>query len=82
MATVTIKKKTVDAPTFEKKMLGLLKMVKGMDIPEPNKGILLDEIRHIHITCLEWEESEQKDALEVPDFMQNKVYTLGKETLV
>ena len=79
MATVTIKKKTVDAPTFEKKMLGLLKMVKGMDIPEPNKGILLDEIRHIHITCLEWEEeSEQKDELEIPECLK---YTVRSEAI-
>ena len=66
--SVTVKKKTVKAPIFEKKMLGLLKMVKGMDIDESTKNILLEEIRHIHISCLEWE--EPKEEFEIPTFLR------------
>ena len=52
---VTVKKDTVDANKFEKKMIGIIKLVKGMDMPENTRNILLGELRNIHTSCLEWE---------------------------
>lgn len=51
----TIKKDTIKAKVFEKKMIGLIKMVKLMEMPEHTRTILLDELRHVHNGCLEWE---------------------------
>ena len=50
-----IKKQTINTRTFEKKMIGLIKMVKLMEMPEHTRTILLDELRHVHNGCLEWE---------------------------
>lgn len=52
---VTIKKPTIKAEKFEKKMIALIKMVKGMEMPKETKKILLEELRRVHNTCLEWE---------------------------
>ena len=47
-----VKKETVKAKKFEKKMIGLIKMAKGMDMPENTRKILLDELRRVHNSCL------------------------------
>lgn len=54
----TIKKETIKSKVFEKKMIGLIKMVKGMDMPEQTRKILLEELRHVHNSCLEWAKPE------------------------
>lgn len=51
-----VKKETINAKKFEKKMIGLIKMAEGMDMPENTKKILLDELRRVHNGCLEWGE--------------------------
>ena len=51
-----VKKETVKAKKFEKKMIGLIKVAKGMDMPENTRKILLDELRRVHNSCLEWGE--------------------------
>ena len=58
---VTVKKSTVDANKFEKKMIGIIKLVKGMDMPENTRNILLGELRNIHTSCLEWEVPKTKE---------------------
>ena len=55
----TVKKSTIQAKKFEKKMITLIKMVKGMDMPDKTKTLLLDELRRVHNTCLEWEEPKE-----------------------
>lgn len=55
----TIKKDTVNSKVFEKKMIGLIKMVKGMDMPDNTRKILLDELRRVHNSCLEWTVPEE-----------------------
>ena len=55
----TIKKDTIKAKVFEKKMIALIKMVKMMEMPEHTRRILLDELRHVHNGCLEWEKPRE-----------------------
>lgn len=50
----TVKKDTIDSKKFEKKMIALIKLTKGMDMPENTRKILLEEMRRVHNTCLEW----------------------------
>ena len=54
----TIKKDTINAKKFEKKMIALIKMVKIMEMPEHTRNILLEELRAMHNGCLEWGEPE------------------------
>lgn len=51
-----VKKSTIDAAVFEKKMIALIKLVKTMEMPDNTKNILLGELRNIHNGCLEWGE--------------------------
>lgn len=53
---VTVKKDTISTSVFEKKIIGLIKLVKIMEMPEHTKTILLDELRNIHLDCLEYEQ--------------------------
>ena len=57
---VTVKKETVNARKFEKRMITLIKMVKVMDMPETTKKILLEELRNVHNGLLEWAEPEEE----------------------
>lgn len=56
----TVKKATIDAKKFEKKIITIIKMVKAMDMPNETKKILLEELRRMHNTCLEWEDPKGK----------------------
>lgn len=67
---VTVKKDTIKANVFEKKIITLIKLVKGMDIQENIKKILLEELRNIHNSCLEWE--EPKTDFEIPEYLTIK----------
>ena len=60
---VTVKKDTISSKNFEKKIITLIKMVKGMDMPENTRKILLEELRRVHNGCLEW--SVPEDAFKI-----------------
>ena len=77
MLMVTVKKDTVKAKTFEKKMITLIKMVKGMEMPDNTKTILLDELRRVHNECLEWAEPEE-DFKIIPEL---QTYTVKAENI-
>ena len=50
----TVKKPTISTKVFEKRIITLIKLVKGMDMPDNTNRILLDELRLMHNGCLEW----------------------------
>ena len=57
---VTKKKQTIKTNVFEKKMIGLIKMAKALDMPDKSRKVLLEELRHVHNSCMEWAEPQDQ----------------------
>ncbi|MBQ3947339.1 MAG: hypothetical protein II656_02360 [Ruminococcus sp.] len=51
---VTVKRDTIQTNKFEHEVAKVINNVKRMDLPDKQKNDLLDQLRELHIGCLEY----------------------------
>lgn len=51
---ITVKRDTISTKKFEHEVIKVINNVKKMELPDKQRNDLLDQLRDLHIDCLEY----------------------------